>query len=105
MWACPNQTNSREASPRGRPNASALVRFDSSALAVLLECPREALHDGKGFGVRGLAPRLQALAQPQRHQGMQQDDGIATTGQTDRQQPIRGETGGEKGADPLREVS
>ena len=44
-------------------DASALVRFDSSALAVLLECRREALHDGKGFGVRGLAPRLQALAQ------------------------------------------
>jgi hypothetical protein len=36
---------------------------------------------------------------------MQQDDGIAATGQTDRQAPIRGEAGGEKGADPLRQVS
>ena len=44
-------------------DASALVRFDSSALAVLLECRREAMHDGKGFAVRGLAPRLRELAQ------------------------------------------
>lgn len=44
-------------------DASALVRFDSAALAVLLECRREAIHDGKGFAVRGLAPRLQSLAQ------------------------------------------
>ena len=48
---------------------------------------------------------LQALAQPQRHQGMQQDDGIAATGEADRQAPFRIEAGGEKGADPLREVS
>ena len=44
-------------------DASALVRFDSAALAVLLECRREALHDGKGFAVRGLPPRLHELAQ------------------------------------------
>lgn len=44
-------------------DASALLRFDSSALAVLLECRREAIADGKGFFVRGLSPRLQALAQ------------------------------------------
>lgn len=43
-------------------DASALVRFDSSALAVLLECRRDALHDGKSFAVRGLAPRLRELA-------------------------------------------
>ena len=30
-------------------DASALTRFDSSALAVLLECRRDALHDGKPF--------------------------------------------------------
>ncbi|MFD1712218.1 STAS domain-containing protein [Ottowia sp. GY511] len=44
-------------------DATALTRFDSSALAVLLECRREALHDGKGFAVRGLATRLRELAQ------------------------------------------
>ena len=44
-------------------DASALMRFDSSALAVLLECRRDALHDGKGFAVHGLAPRLRELAQ------------------------------------------
>ena len=44
-------------------DASALVRFDSSALAVLLECRRECLQDGKGFAVRGLSPRLRELAQ------------------------------------------
>ena len=44
-------------------DASALVRFDSSALAVLLECRRDALHDGKPFAVRGLPARLQELAQ------------------------------------------
>ena len=44
-------------------DASALRRFDSSALAVLLECRRECLQDGKGFAVRGLSPRLRELAQ------------------------------------------
>ena len=43
-------------------DASALERFDSSALAVLLECRREALALGKGFTVRGLPARLRALA-------------------------------------------
>lgn len=43
-------------------DASALGRFDSSALAVLLACRRECLHDGKGFAVRGLPPRLRELA-------------------------------------------
>ena len=43
-------------------DATALQRFDSSALAVLLECRRDALHDGKGFAVLGLAPRLRELA-------------------------------------------
>ena len=47
-------------------DASALgaeaARFDSSALAVLLECRREALALGKGFAVRGLPARLRELA-------------------------------------------
>jgi phospholipid transport system transporter-binding protein len=43
-------------------DASALRRFDSSALAVLLECRREALALGKQFAVRQLPERLRALA-------------------------------------------
>jgi phospholipid transport system transporter-binding protein len=43
-------------------DASFLQRFDSSALAVLLECRREAQLMGKSFSVRGLPTRLRALA-------------------------------------------
>jgi phospholipid transport system transporter-binding protein len=43
-------------------DASALKAFDSSALAVLLECRREALALGKSFSVANLHPRLSALA-------------------------------------------
>jgi phospholipid transport system transporter-binding protein len=43
-------------------DASALRHFDSSALAVLLECRREALALGKTFVVSQLHPRLRALA-------------------------------------------
>jgi phospholipid transport system transporter-binding protein len=43
-------------------DASALARFDSSALAVLLECRREALAHGKSFSVAHLPPRLRELA-------------------------------------------
>jgi phospholipid transport system transporter-binding protein len=43
-------------------DASALQQFDSSALAVLLECRREALALGKSFSVRGLPTRLRSLA-------------------------------------------
>lgn len=43
-------------------NASELRRFDSSALAVLLEARREALSLGKSFGVTGMPPRLRELA-------------------------------------------
>ncbi len=43
-------------------DASALSRFDSSALAVLLEFRRECLAAGKLFRVRGLPPRLSDLA-------------------------------------------
>jgi phospholipid transport system transporter-binding protein len=43
-------------------DASALDRFDSSALAVLLECRRESMAMGRAFAVRGLPTRLAALA-------------------------------------------
>lgn len=43
-------------------DASALLRFDSSALAVLLECRREALALGKAFAVKQLPQRLRELA-------------------------------------------
>jgi phospholipid transport system transporter-binding protein len=43
-------------------DASALERFDSSALAVLLECRREALALGKSFAVAHLPARLRDLA-------------------------------------------
>ena len=43
-------------------DASALQTFDSSALAVLLECRRGALAAGKTFSVQGLPPRLRQLA-------------------------------------------
>jgi phospholipid transport system transporter-binding protein len=48
--------------PRAIADASALRDFDSSALAVLLECRREALAAGKTFAVSGMQPRLRALA-------------------------------------------
>jgi phospholipid transport system transporter-binding protein len=43
-------------------DASALQVFDSSALAVLLACRREALADERGFAVLGLPARLRSLA-------------------------------------------
>lgn len=43
-------------------DASALTQFDSSALAVLLACRREALAAGKTFAVEGLPARLAQLA-------------------------------------------
>jgi phospholipid transport system transporter-binding protein len=43
-------------------DATALSRFDSSALAVLLQCRREAQVAGKTFSVRALPARLRALA-------------------------------------------
>ncbi|RZL63249.1 MAG: STAS domain-containing protein [Variovorax sp.] len=43
-------------------DASALAQFDSSALAVLLECRRESSAMGRGFAVKGLSPRLRELA-------------------------------------------
>ena len=43
-------------------DASALVSFDSSALAVLLECRRLALISGLSFFVLNASPRLAQLA-------------------------------------------
>lgn len=43
-------------------DARALSVFDSSALAVLLECRREALNEGKQFAVQGLPQALSAMA-------------------------------------------
>ena len=43
-------------------DASGLRQFDSSALAVLLECQRLAQAWGKGFVVRDAPPKLSALA-------------------------------------------
>lgn len=43
-------------------DASPLQQFDTSALAVLLECERLALAWGKRFSVRQAPPKLAALA-------------------------------------------
>lgn len=43
-------------------DASALQQFDSSALAVLLECRRQAMAAGKAFSVHGAPARLRELA-------------------------------------------
>ena len=51
-----------EPGPQAVADASALRHFDSSALAVLLECRREASALGRGFAVKGLPPRLRELA-------------------------------------------
>lgn len=52
------------AAPDGqaRVDASALRVFDTSALAVLLECRRAALAGGRGFAVQGLPQALAGLA-------------------------------------------
>jgi phospholipid transport system transporter-binding protein len=51
-----------EAGTQAVADASALREFDSSALAVLLECRREALALGKSFAVSQLPGRLRELA-------------------------------------------
>ena len=43
-------------------DAGALPVFDSSALAVLLECRREALSERKAFAVKGLPAALAGMA-------------------------------------------
>ncbi len=52
------------AAPAGRVDidASALITFDSSALAVLLDCRRTALAAGKSLAVAGLPAGLQSMA-------------------------------------------
>jgi phospholipid transport system transporter-binding protein len=51
-----------QSGPAAVVDASALTRFDSSALAVLLEFRRESLAMGKRFSIRGLPTRLGDLA-------------------------------------------
>lgn len=51
-----------ESGPDVVADASPLQKFDSSALAVLLECRREALLASKSFAVRALPQRLRELA-------------------------------------------
>ena len=48
--------------PAVQLDASALVRFDSAALAVLLACRRTGLAAGKSLVVQGLPPKLAQLA-------------------------------------------
>ncbi len=48
--------------PRVVVDASGLQQFDSAALAVLLECQRQALAWGKGFAVRNAPKKLTELA-------------------------------------------
>jgi phospholipid transport system transporter-binding protein len=43
-------------------DAGSLSRFDSSALALLLACRRQAQALGRAFYVSGLPPRLRQLA-------------------------------------------
>lgn len=43
-------------------DARPLRVFDSSALAVLLECRRAAVEQGQAFAVKGLPPALAGLA-------------------------------------------
>ena len=51
-----------EAGTQAVADASALREFDSSALAVLLECRREAMARGQAFHVSHMPPRLRDLA-------------------------------------------
>ena len=52
----------RDPEPAVVADAAGLERFDSSALAVLLECRREALAIGKTFSVARMPQRLRELA-------------------------------------------
>jgi len=51
-----------ETGPEVVADVSALAHFDSSALAVLLECRRESLVAGKRFLVKAWPARLRDLA-------------------------------------------
>lgn len=52
----------REAADPLTVDASALRDFDSAALALLLECARQAKAYRRGFVVRGAPPKLTELA-------------------------------------------
>ena len=63
--ACAMAMSQEMAAVRGSKvvlNASQLIKFDSSALALMLQCRREALALGKNFTVHGLTPPLAKLA-------------------------------------------
>ncbi|PWW48559.1 STAS domain-containing protein [Melaminivora alkalimesophila] len=51
-------------------DASALTTFDSSALAVLLECRRAAARAGRALAVRAMPAGLASLAQLYRVDGL-----------------------------------
>ena len=51
-----------EAGPQVLVDATALQRFDSSALALLLELRRECLAQGKTLALQGVSARLLDLA-------------------------------------------
>ena len=52
----------RESGAQTVIDAAALRHFDSSALAVLLDCKREAARQQKDFTLQGAPPKLLALA-------------------------------------------
>ena len=56
------KTAAAEREPQVVVDATALQRFDSSALAVLLSLRRSCQRHGKTLAMRGLAPRLRTLA-------------------------------------------
>ncbi len=51
-----------QSGPAVQVDAAALQRFDSSALAVLLEFRRQSLARGKAFELRNLSTRIADLA-------------------------------------------
>lgn len=57
-----SQALSREQDGAVTVDASPLKEFDTSALAVLLECQRQAQASGRSFVLRQAPPKLQALA-------------------------------------------
>jgi phospholipid transport system transporter-binding protein len=61
-------------------DASALVSFDSSALAVLLECRRAALAAGKSLAVAGLPAGLLAMSRLYGVQALLVPEGAALAG-------------------------
>ena len=56
------QAMKADGAPSVVADAGPLEHFDSSALAVLLECRREAMALGKTFSVVRMPPRLRELA-------------------------------------------